>query len=149
MQHSFGKCVLLTIFSIPDLVTYFQSISAQVGGNLPCEIKSVSIFFNATEEMDVDQSPCQNGKEQSPGKHEQTTKSQQNMSFGCSGKKLTKTQQYYRQRLQNETPTQREKRMSRQREYKRKQRTNQSAESRAEKLRQRWQYEKQRTDYQN
>ena len=29
MPHSFGKCVLVTIFSIPDLVTYFQSISAQ------------------------------------------------------------------------------------------------------------------------
>ena len=116
-----------------------MKISAQVGGNLPYEIKGVSIFFNATEEMNVDQS--------SPSKHEQTTKNQQNISFGCSGNKLTKTQQYYRQRLQNETPAQREKRLSRQREYKRKQRTNQSSESRAEKLRQRRQYEKQTIEH--
>ena len=62
MPHSFGKCVLLTISSIPDLVTYFQSISAQVGGDLPYEIKGVSIYFNANEEMDVDESSCSNEK---------------------------------------------------------------------------------------
>ena len=28
MPHLFGKCILVSIFSIPDLVTYFQSISA-------------------------------------------------------------------------------------------------------------------------
>ena len=123
MPQSFGKCFLLTICSIPDLVTYFQSLSAQVGGNLPYEIKGVSISFNATEEMDVDK------------------------SFECSGKKLTKTQLYYRHRLQNETPEQREKRLSRQREYKRKQRANQSSVSRAENLRQKRQYEKQRIEH--
>ena len=45
MPHSFGKCVLLTISSIPDLVTYFQSISAQVGGDLPYAIKGVHEYF--------------------------------------------------------------------------------------------------------
>ena len=45
MPHSFGKCILLTIFSIPDLVTYFQSISAHVGGNLPYEIKGVFLLM--------------------------------------------------------------------------------------------------------
>ena len=147
MPHSFGKCVLLTILSIPDLVTYFQSISAQAGGNLPYEIKGVSISFNASEEMDVDKSPSPNEKEQPPSKHKQATKNQPNMSSVCSGKKLTKTQKYYRQRLQNETPEQREKRLSRQREYKRKQRANQSSESRTEKSRQRRQYEKQRIQH--
>ena len=38
MPHSLGKCILLTISSITHLVIYFQSISAQVGGNLPYEI---------------------------------------------------------------------------------------------------------------
>ena len=56
MPHSFGKLVLVTSFSIPDLVTYFPYISAQFGGNLPCEIKGVSISFNATENMDLDKS---------------------------------------------------------------------------------------------
>ena len=126
MPQPFGKCVLRTICSSPDLVTYFQSLSAQVGGNLPYEIKGVSILFNATEEMDVDKSSSPNEKQQSSNKHEQTTRSQRDITSECSGKKLTKTQQYYQQRLQNETPEQREKRLSRQREYKRKQRANQS-----------------------
>ena len=148
MPHSFGKCVLLTIFNIPGLVTYFESISAQVGGNLPYEIKGVSISFNATvtEEMDVDKSSSANEKEQSPNQIKQNTGNQQNITSGRSEKKLSKTQQYYRRRLQKETPEQREKRLSRQREYKRKQRANQSSECRAEKLRQRRQYEKQRIE---
>ena len=104
MLQPFGKCVLLTICSIPDLVTYFQSLSAQVGGNLPYEIKGVSISLNATEEMDVDKSSSPHEKQQSSNKHEQTTRSQRDITSECSGKKLTKTQQYYRQRLQNETP---------------------------------------------
>ena len=73
MPHSFGKCVLVTIFSIPDLVIYFQSISAQVGGNLPYEIKGVSISFNATEQMDVDQSSSPNENGHSTTKHKQAT----------------------------------------------------------------------------
>ena len=147
MPQSFGKCVLLTICSIPDLVTYFQSLSAQVGGNLPYEIKGVSISFNATEEMDVDKSSSPNEKQQSSNEHEQTTRSQRDITSESSGKKLTKTQQYYGQRLQNETPEQREKRLSRQREYKRKQRANQSSVSRAENLHQKRQYEKQRIEH--
>ena len=147
MPHSFGKYVRLTVFTLTDLVTYFQSTSVQAGGNLPYEIKGVSISFNANEQMIVDQSSTQNEKERSPSTDKQTTKNQQKKAFECSGKKLTKTQQYYRQKLQNETPAQREKRLSRQREYKRKQRTNQSSESRAEKLRQRRQYEKHRIEH--
>ena len=146
MPHSFGKCVLVTIFSIPDLVTYFQSISAQVGGNLPYEIKGVSISFNAIEHMDVDKSSRPNENGHSTTKHKQTTRSQQSITSECGGK-LTKTHKYYRQRLQNETAEQRERRLSKQREYKRKQRANQSPESRAEKLRQRRQYEKQRIEH--
>ena len=146
MPHSFGKCVLVTIFSIPDLVTYFQSISAQVGGNLPYEIKGVSISFNATEHMNVDKSSSPNENGHFTTKHKQTTRSQQSITSECGGK-LTKTQKYYRERLQNETAEQRERRLSKQREYKRKQRANQSPESRAEKLRQRRQYEKQRIQH--
>ena len=147
MPHSFGKCVLLTIFNIPDLVAYFQSISGQVGGNLPYEIIGVSVSFNAAEKLDVNKSSSPNKKEQSPNKCNQTTKSQQDITSERSGKELTKIQQYYQQRLKNETPEQREKRLSRQREYKRKQRASQSSESRAEKLRQRRQYEKQRIEH--
>ena len=118
MPHSFGKCVLPTIFSIPDLVTYFESISAQVGGNLPYEIKGLSISFNATvtEEMDVHKSSSAKEKKQSPNQIIQNTGNQQNITSGCSEKKLTKMQQYYRRRL--------EKRLSRQREDKRKKRAN-------------------------
>ena len=147
MPHLFGKCVLLKISSIPDLVTYFQSISAQVGGDLPYEIKGVSISFTATEEMDVNKSSSPNEKQQSSNQLEQTTRSQQDLTSECSEQKLTKAQQYYRRKLQNETPEQRERRLSRQREYKRKQRANQSSESRAETLRQRRQYEKQRIEH--
>ena len=85
MPHSFGKCVLVTIFGIPDLVTYFQTISAQAGGNLPYEIKGVSISFNATE------SPNEN--EHCTTKHKQTTSSKQSMTTDCGGN-LTKTQKY-------------------------------------------------------
>ena len=87
---------------------------------MPYEIKGVSISFNATEEMDVDKSSSPNEKQQSSNEHEQTTRSQRDITSECSEKKLTKMQQYYGQRLQNEMPEQREKRLSRQREYKKK-----------------------------
>ena len=96
MPHSLGKCVLLTISSIPDLVTYFQSIYTQVGGNLLYEIKGVSISFNATEEMDVNKSSSPNEKQQSSNQLEGTTRSQQDLTSECSEQKLTKAQQYYR-----------------------------------------------------
>ena len=34
MPNSFGKCILLTIQSIPNLVTYFQNVLPQGGERL-------------------------------------------------------------------------------------------------------------------
>jgi hypothetical protein len=134
MPHSFGKCVLLSIVSIHSLAIYFQTISTQVGGNLPFEIKGVSISFNAFDEMAMNTSSSESELNQSC--IEQVANSQRNITTEPGGKTLTKKQLYDQKRLQNETPEQREKRLSRKRElYKRKQhKENDPSEIREERL---------------
>ena len=122
IPHPFGKCILLTIESIPNLVTYFQNVSSQREENVEFEIVGVNISLNVSE-----------AKRQTFDKE-----TLQNETPEIREKRLqNKTQELSlrEKRLQNETPEIiREKRLSRQREYKRKVRQNDTLEKRAKRL---------------
>ena len=123
MSHSFGKCVLVTIFSIPDLVTFFKVFLLKLEEICHMKLKGASISFNATENVDLDKSSSPNENGHSTTTLKQTTRSQQSIISECEGM-LTKAQKYYQEKLQNETAEQRERRLPKQHEYKRKQRAN-------------------------
>ena len=56
MPHSFGKCTLLTIEGIENLVSYFQISSLQIGV-VPFEIKGVFVRNNEPDLHNVNESP--------------------------------------------------------------------------------------------
>ena len=56
MPHSFGKCTLLTIEGIENLVSYFQISCLQIGV-VPFEIKGVSVRDNEPDLHNVHESP--------------------------------------------------------------------------------------------
>ena len=56
MPHSFGKCTLLTIEGIENLVSYFQISCSQVGV-VPFEIKGVFVRDNQPNLQNIHESP--------------------------------------------------------------------------------------------
>ena len=60
IPHSFGKCVLITINNIANLVTYFQIFSSSHEEMVPFEIKGVNIYLNAPESQSVNEYSTEN-----------------------------------------------------------------------------------------
>ena len=115
MPHSFGKCVLLTIDNIANLVTHFQTFSSSHEEIVPFEMKGVNIYLNAPERQNANEYSTENQLNELSS----ITRNKESETSKYNGKMLTKRQQYYRQRLRRETPEMREKRLSRQRDYQR------------------------------
>ena len=128
MPHPFGKCTLLSIEGLENLVSYLQ-MSCLETGVVPFEIKGVSI------------SDCQ--LEQ---RNEQLTSNNENIlnqnrkrkpsdeTADIKKRRLISQREYEKKRRANESEESRQKRLSQQRENKRKKRASESVESRQKRL---------------
>ena len=110
MPHSFGKCTLLTIEGIENLVSYLQISCLQIGV-VPFEIKGVFVRNNEPDLHNVNESPK---IERLPFNN----KRNQMQPIKRKSKSLT------------ETPEEKEKRLIVRREYEKRRRVNESEESR-------------------
>ena len=124
IPHPFGRCILLTIENIQNLVIFFQNVSSASDDHedLEFEIEGVGISFNALEGMVVGASSADSNL------NEVLSKSQ------CSVENVAKRQKFDQDIVQDKKRETREKRLLRQREYKRKIRENETAEKREKRL---------------
>ena len=135
MPHSFGKCTLLTIEGIENLVSYLQISCLQIGV-VPFEIKGVIVRDNGPDLQNVHESP--------KIKHLPfSNKRNQTQPIKRKWKCLTETREekekrsiarreYEKRRRANESEESKQKRLQKQCLYRQKKRTNESSESRKE-----------------
>ena len=114
MPHSFGKCTLLTIEGIENLVSYLQISCLQIGV-VPFKIKGVFVRGN---EIDL-----QNGNESRKIEHL------------CFSDKRNQTQPMKRkQKFLTETPEEKEKRLIAKREYEKRRKVTETSEEKEKRL---------------
>ena len=128
MPHPFGKCTLLSIEGLENLVSYLQMSSLETGV-FPFEIKGASI------------SDCQLEQRHEPLTSNNKNTLKQNRKRKPSDetadikrRRLISQHEYEKKRRANESEESRQKRLSQQRENKRKKRASESLESRQKRL---------------
>ena len=128
MPHPFGKCTLLSIEGLENLVSYLQ-ISCLETGVVPFEIKGVSI------------SDCQleQNNEQLTSNNENNLKQNRKRKSSdetadIKKRRVISQHEYEKKRRANESEESRQKRLLQQRENKRKKRASESVESRQKRL---------------
>ena len=128
MPHPFGKCTLLSIEGLENLVSYLQ-MSCLETGVVPFEIKGVSISDCQLEQMN----------EQLASNNENTLNQNRKRkpsdeTADIKKRRLISQREYERKRRANESEESRHKRLSQQRENKRKKHASESVESRQKRL---------------
>ena len=147
MPHSFGKCTLLSIEGLENLVSYFQ-ISCLEAEAVPFEIKGVFISDCQPELENVHEQLSLSLK----STPEQVVNRKQNY---CSGetaemceqvkkKQLILQREYEKKRRANESEEFRQKRLARMRENSRQKRASESVESRQKRLASQSKYQKEK-----
>ena len=149
MPHSFGKCTLLSIEGLENLVSYLQ-LSCLQTGVVPFEIKGVLISDSQPDVEHVHE----NHKQKRLSSSNQSTCNPKEpvtckLQRKCSGeiyevkkKRLIVRREYEKNRSLNESPENREKRLACQREYKRKKCATESAQCRQKRLASKCEYQK-------
>ena len=136
MPHSFGKCTLLSIEGLKNLVSYLQMSYSEVGV-VPFEIKDVLI-----SDCQLDLKSVQNSQknEESPSSDKNYPKQLVNRKQKCLSetadireKRLIAQREYEKKRKANESEESRQKRLAQKRENKRKNCASESVESRQKK----------------
>ena len=147
MPHPFGKCTLLTIEGIENLVSYFQ-ISCLQTGVVPFEIKGVFVRDNESGLQNVHESPK---VEHLP----LSSKRNQTQPMKRKSESLTETpeekekhfivrREYDKRRRVNESEESKEKRLAQQHLKRKKKRASESSESRKKRLVTQAQYQRQK-----
>ncbi|XP_015750599.1 PREDICTED: uncharacterized protein LOC107330504 [Acropora digitifera] len=147
MPHSFGKCTLLTIEGIENLVSYLQISCLQIGV-VPFEIKGVFVRNNEPDLHNVNESP-------KIGRLPFNNKRNQMQPIKRKLKSLTETpeekekrlivrREYEKRRRVNESEESKEKRLAQQCLKRKKKRANESSESRKKRLATQSQYQRQK-----
>ena len=147
MPHSFGKCTLLTIEGIENLVSYLQISCLQIGV-VPFEIKGVFVRNNEPDLHNVNESP-------KIGRLPFNNKRNQMQPIKKKLKSLTETpeekekrlivrREYEKRRRVNESEESKEKRLAQQCLKRKKKRANESSESRKKTLATQSQYQRQK-----
>ena len=137
MPHSFGKCTLLSIEGLENLVSYLQ-MSCLETGVVPFEIKGVFVTDCQPQLENVHNSQ---ENEQFSLSVKQNIKQLINRKRKCSGetaeikkKQLIARREYEKKRRANESEESRQKRLAQNRENSRKKRASESVESRQQRL---------------
>ena len=148
MPHSFGKCTLLTIEGIENLVSYLQISCLQIGV-VPFEIKGVFVRNNELDLHNVNESP-------KIGRLPFNNKRNQMQPIKRKLKSLTETpeekekrliivrREYEKRRRVNESEESKEKRLAQQCLKRKKKRANESSESKKKRLATQSQYQRQK-----
>ena len=147
MPHSFGKCTLLTIEGIENLVSYLQISCLQIGV-VPFEIKGVFVrnnepgLHNVNESPKIEHLPFNNKRNQMQPikrKLKSLTETPQEKE-----KRLIVRREYEKRRRVNESEESKEKRLAQQRLKRKKKRANESSEARKKRLATQSQYQRQK-----
>ena len=149
MPLSFGKCTLLTIEGIENLVSYLQISCLQIGV-VPFEIKGVFVRNNEPDLHNVNESP-------KIGRLPFNNKRNQMQPIKRKLKSLTETpeekekrlivrREYEKRRRVNESEESKEKRLAQQCLKMKKKRANESSESREKRLATKSQYQRQKIE---
>ena len=147
MPHSYGRCILLNIEGLDNLVTYLQMSCCQPG-TVPFEIKGVNVLISGSE-ANV-RTIQQNQKcDHISSSNDNNSKTNANEKQKCSGEISEERHQhlmaqceYDKKKKANESPESREKRLAHQREYKKNRRANESPEARQKRLARQCEYYK-------
>ena len=138
MPHSFGKCTLLTIEGIENLVSYLKISCLQIGV-VPFEIKGVFVRDNELDLQNVHESPkiehllFRNKRNLQTQSIKRKWKSFTETPEGKE-KWLIARHEYEKRRTVNESEESKEKRLVQQHLNRRKKHANESSESRKKKL---------------
>ena len=138
MPHSFGKCTLLTIEGIENLVSYLKISCLQIGV-VPFEIKGVFVRDNELDLQNVHESPkiehllFRNKRNLQTQSIKRKWKSFTETPEGKE-KWLIARHEYEKRRTGNESEESKEKRLVQQHLNRRKKHANESSESRKKKL---------------
>ena len=147
MPHSFGKCTLLTIEGIENLVSYLQISCLQIRV-VPFEIKGVFVrniepdLHNVNESPKIGRLPFNNKRNQMQPikrKLKSLTETPEEKE-----KRLIVRREYEKRRTVNESEESKEKRLAQQCLKRKKKRANESSESRKKRLATQSQYQRQK-----
>ena len=128
MPHPFGKCTLLRIEGLENLVSYLQ-MSCLETGVVPFEIKGVSISDCQLEQKNAQ---LTSNNENNLKKNRKRKSSDETADI--KKRRVISQHEYEKKRKANESEESRQKRLSQQRENKRKKRASESVESRQKRL---------------
>ena len=148
MPHSFGKCTLLTIEGIENLVSYLQISCLQIGV-VPFEIKGVFVRNNELDLHNVNESPkigCLpfNNKRNQMQPTKRKLKSLTETPEKKEKRLIIVRREYEKRRRVNESEESKEKRLAQQCLKRKKKRANESSESRKKRLATQSQYQRQK-----